>query len=68
LPIEITKENLEDPFKGKPISGLFDLMISGNAHVNVHTFPYTYGERRGQINLILFTLPYERLNLTNTRK
>ena len=68
LPQEITKEDLEGPLKGKPISALIDLMNSDNAYVNVHTFSYPDGEIRGQINPLIFTLSPEIPNSSSTTK
>ena len=45
----ITAANLRPPLAGQPLSALIDVMIAGNAYVNVHTSAYPGGEIRGQI-------------------
>ena len=45
----ITKSNLAGSLKGKELSDLVDLMVSGMTYVNVHTSQFGGGEIRGQI-------------------
>ncbi|RLL45459.1 CHRD domain-containing protein [Oceanobacillus piezotolerans] len=46
----ITNADLAGPLKGKTISELTDLMLTGKAYVNIHTKNHPNGEIRGKIN------------------
>jgi aldose sugar dehydrogenase len=45
----ITGNDLVNDLEGLPLSALIDLMMAGEAYVNVHTSQYPGGEIRGQI-------------------